>query len=216
VLRNPMVLIDPDRKQIRFSNDKDIRNEQLGEFKKMFDPEYANNITITTNDAGLFILDKENFKSANIENNELYNDILFLASGNEMVSFNLVEGGEVINNVIEEATNEPLPGFTLDYEGLGGYTFPSGNVENVEQSKYKPIINEENKNFKKPETVLLVKRYSKSNEEKTVSNLAHELTHAAKYARGKIWSYEYDRPFLYKDLKKAEETAAKSCRKWNN
>jgi len=185
VLRNPMILIDPDGKQIHFSENQDIRNEQVEKLRMTVNPKYGKNIDYTINSNGEYVLDiaslNETQHSKVTDRN--FTRLMTIANSNEPVSYFFVEYNEKFDFKDPQFSNLQETSFeSLEKENLvilGGYTFVSGNITNDENPKYTSGTAESR-------AMINMKYGSKE----SVVSLAHELyVHIYNYILGQKWTH---------------------------
>jgi RHS repeat-associated protein len=204
VLRNPMVLLDPDGKQIYFSEDQDRRYEELANMKHMFNPEYKQFFEIKETNDQRYILNSDRLSESGIQNNELFDAILSIASGNDPVSYNNLLGTETFH-ALDNDEKRTDRSYTLNGLGLYGLTLVSGNDNFKGEQKPKAIsLNDE--------TRILIN--SSMDQTQQCISLAHEFAHTDNYLNGHIWAYEKINYLLLAKIKKFENLALIGNNNW--
>ena len=196
VLRNPLALIDPNGKQIRFSYDETKRQEELSTFKNLLPKEYNNYFDIINSEKEEFLLDYNLLSTAQIneenENYVIYEALLFLAKGPEITEASLIKSDEPFY-VHDIEINKTYPTDFENNAGLLVFSIPSGKTNNPQMGKYysNREINE----------IYIRNDLSELEQAKT---LGHEIGHTYRYLNKLIWGYEDLNPELKKYLNKIE------------
>ena len=206
VLNNSMILIDPDGRQIYFSDIQNIRNEQITSLRMMIDPKYGNYINYTMNDNGEYLLDvaslNENMPSRVTDFN--FTNLLTIVNSNEPVQIELRDADEIFHenqkitfNQIEQQLKE---GSSKNYSSYG-LTLVSGNRYTPEEPKAVSVNGK---------TVIYINR--KYGTKEGVKTLAHEFLHAKLYILNVEWGENSNR--FIELSKKAENQAGENYDKW--
>jgi len=202
-LLNPIRLIDANGKEIYFSSDADVRNEQVEYFRMMVGPEYSKYINSVPNDNGEFVLDLELLNSGikNTENlsDENVRNFVEVANDKEAVQLELRKDNEIFND------NQPITFEQLREDNKGksiyGYTLVSNNIKYPEEPEHFSATNR---------NVMYINRLY--GEKERVKTLAHELLHVYLYIKGKRWG---DKNQGFKENSdKAEERAGNAYDKY--
>jgi len=204
VLGNPMIMIDPDGRQIRLPDNEKSRENQLNMIRMLFDRKYSDYFSCRQSNNGEYFLDEQKLKEADITNNDIYEMILYLASNNEHItSISFLKGEDYFwynkKGVLSE-TNLATGFFNGP---LYGYSFLSGKIISIED----PISTSQN-----GENVIMI-NLDYGNEEAVVT-LAHEFVHVFNYIKGKNWS-DFN-PFVVNKIINIEKMARESYKKWEN
>ncbi|MCX6157374.1 MAG: RHS repeat-associated core domain-containing protein, partial [Ignavibacteriae bacterium] len=203
VLGNPMMLKDPDGRQVHFSSD-----EEVFYVTRTLDPAIGRFIEITND---LEILHNATPKRGM---DESFSNLWAIETSNKPVSFKIVNDDEKFS--YQNSPKKKLePRTTSFYEtknatgrSLGGYTLPSGLCATPEE----PTTFSPNN-----ETKILINR--KYGVKEGVKTMGEELMHAAKYISGEIWKH-YDvetqtsHPEIDEAGDRAQEAAEKNYKKW--
>lgn len=192
VLRNPMALIDPDGKQIYFSQNEDIRNEQLGDLRMMVDPKASKFVNYTKNSNGDYIMDVATLKNIPSSISDPVLDVLKdVANGDEPVDIEYRDQNENFNE------NQKLTFGTIE-ENKGkmsmGQTLVSGKRTNPEKPDLISVTSRT--------TIYINRKYGNR---EAVASLAHELLHVSRYIKGIPWG-EKSKDFV-KDANSLQDKA---------
>jgi RHS repeat-associated protein len=208
VLRNPFVLIDPDGRQVHFSDEEKSRNLELNRYKHLLPEKYRQNIDITVNEKNEYILDHDLLLKANIDENEgvyiNYKILLYLSSSSQMTNARFVNKEDlfVANIVNPRATiNTSLSIMEKDLNIIyHGYTFVSNTVDNDQ----KPLF------FSSCEDVNEIYIPLEDSELEQTKSLGHELDHVYRYLKNLNWKNEESDEFLNRELKNIESIIEKN------
>jgi RHS repeat-associated protein len=194
VLRNSLVLFDPDGKQVFFSENQNARNEEVNNLKMMVGPDYDQQINVITNSNGEYILNA----SSIIDNGDDLNitALIFLAKGNNPIHISFKSIDEPFSDNQQLTFDQLEEVIKNDQNVIGGITIID---------YYKMNLNPECPNLVSPtgKTEIYINRaYGVRH---GVASLAHEIQHAYFYFRGDRWKDK--NPEVNENAKKAEEKA---------
>ena len=93
VLDNPLILKDPNGKQIYFSSDSDQREKEISIIQSLLDNIYKDYITAKINDNGVYILNASRLQSNpfKFETSEFYENLLEIATSSQKTQIFLVD-----------------------------------------------------------------------------------------------------------------------------
>ncbi|HCA43263.1 MAG TPA: hypothetical protein DEP28_08430 [Bacteroidetes bacterium] len=176
-LNSPMVLVDVDGRDVRFSSDENTRNSQLNLLRLTLPVEYNDYINSVEDDEGNFILDIDLLNSAtNLTESIEYNRLVFIAENDEITTINFGNRISYRNSETNEIQNLDLGPIGNTRFIRAGYTLVSGNIDNPEN----PIRRSLSGNNE-------VYVYN-LNDVQNARTLAHELyAHVYNYLRGNLW-----------------------------
>jgi RHS repeat-associated protein len=208
VLRNPMVLIDPDGKQIHFSTNQNIRDEEIFYVTRQLNPAIGRLIEITNDLTILHIVTPKIGMDFN------YSNLWSLETNNKTVTFQIVNSDEQFS--FQDSPEKKLVPVKTTFDEIkaktgldfGGYTLPSGLSATPEEPETFSPNNE---------TIIVInKKYGKY---EGVLSMAEELMHASRYISGKTWKHKHGAVHnldVNEAAKSAIDLAEKNYKLWEN
>ena len=212
VLRNPMALIDPDGRQIRFSNKPSIRNNEISLMMQTVSKAEGRLIknAITENN-GVHTVDAYSLSESIPNKMHLsFNFMRFMkiATSEQSVSINITSeniefGYRKLG--IENSMGERFSSMEAKGDKVGGFTLYSGKLKNPDNPN---ILSENGDNV-----ALVNMEFGK---EQAVISLAHEMyLHIFNYIIGASCTYEENNPTLIRERTIIEKEAKKHNEEWN-
>ncbi len=206
VLGNSMVLIDPDGRQMKFSNINNIQDASLSlnNLKHGFEQQYAKYFRIKFSADGSIILDPDILKKAGIKNNKYYDAVLRIASGNVLVNYRNLGDNEHFY-ALDNDDKKTKRRYTLNVLKVYGFTLTSGK-DNLSGDQKPTAISP------KGESEVLINKYYNLLDQ--VQTTAHETGHVDNYSVGEIWAWEKRYSILNELVKQYENTSESGFNSW--